>query len=928
MTEKLKSIRGAGGKSDGSGSNTPSESPNTLRATARAAVLDLVCEGPIEGPVSPGDLTWVYLDGVPLQNKNLSYNFKNISVIWNLGTQTQSLIKGFPDVESAFSVNTQVLNSTPIIRTVTDPNATAVRVTLGIPVLSSIDTSSGNISGTHVDYAIDLQANGGGYSQVYLSGVSGKTTTLFEFGIRIELTGTPPWDIRVRRITPDNGSSTLNNATYWDSYTVIYDESYTYPNSAMVGVNVDATQFSNVPSRAYDLRLLKVQVPTNYDPINRTYTGVWDGTFKIAWTDNPAWCFYDMATNARYGAGKRITPAMMDKWGLYTISQYCDGFLPTGRAKRATVTTGAISLTTSSTTQTYTRTTGSFVTDGFAVGDEVGITGFVNAVNNGRGVLTAVSALVLTVDNYQKALITEGPVAGVVIQTQAPTEPRFTCNAYFQTQADAFRVLANLASVFRGMLYWLSVLSVVQDSPATAAAIFNKANIRNGRFTYMGSSIQVRHTVCLVTWNDPTDAYLPKVEYVEDKAGITRYGIRSIQIVAIGCTSQSQARRVGLWALISERTETEMVQFQTGLEGVAGTALVPGEIIKIQDSDRAGRIMGGRVISATTSQITLDRDVTIELGKTYTLLCMMPDGTLQEHPVITPNSTTSTLTVSPAYTLAPQNMAMWTLSANDLTPQSFRVVGIAEKMDQATLYYEITAVAHNDSKFATVELGAPLVPAKISSLPFNAAPTGLVIGEELYLKSGTLYSKLTMTWAQPVGATSYLIEYRANNGQWQKLPPDLHNYAEVFDVVLGAYDVRVQAVYQTGVSPAVTGSYTVLGKNAPPTNVSNFAATWSAQGLTLSWSAIPDLDLSHYEIRQGASWAAGTPIEGVQTAGTGTAVSATSYQWRVPTLPPPQLWIAALDTTGHYSTAPATITPTNPSSTFSVLTFSISTTRP
>lgn len=327
MTQTLIRGAGGGGKSGGS-SHTHYEAPDSLQSIEYARVIDVIGEGPIKGLVN--GMQSIYLNNTPVQNADGTFNFLNSSFAFRSGTATQLPVPGFPAAESDVSVSTQIYNGTPVIRHISDTNVNACRVTVGIPALYTQDTSNGDIYGTAVEVAIDVNTNGGGWVQVIDDTISGKATARYQRSYRIPLTGSGPWDIRVRRVTADAANSATVNQTWWDTLTEITDYQLSYPNTAYMGINIDAMQFSSIPSRKYLVDLMMIQIPSNYDPIARTYSGTWDGTFVVAWSNNPAWVLWDMLTNTRYGLGKFIPPSLTDKWALYTIAQYCDGMVPDG----------------------------------------------------------------------------------------------------------------------------------------------------------------------------------------------------------------------------------------------------------------------------------------------------------------------------------------------------------------------------------------------------------------------------------------------------------------------------------------------------------------------------------------------------------------------------------------------------------------------
>lgn len=325
------------------------------------------------------------------------------------------------------------------------------------------------------------------------------------------------WAVDIVKMSKEGVGGGLSNSTTVDSITEVYSDRFVYPDAAMVLSKFDARYFNQIPTRTYKVRLLKVKIPINYDPILRKYNGAWNGKFKVAWTDNPAWCFYDIVTNNRFGLGKYIDTGLTDKWTLYEIAQYCD----------------------------------QLVSDGFG-----------------------------------------------------GLEPRFRCNLYINTKEEAYKVLNDMASIFRAIVYYSAgQITVSQDSLKEPIYLFNNSNIIDGTFNYSDASKKSRKTVASVRYNDENDNYKPAIEYIEDKTAILKYGIRETEIVAFGCTSKNQARRVGKWLLTTQNTETELVDFMVGLEG---NYVRPGDIILIYDQYRKNITYAGRTMELTTGYAILD----------------------------------------------------------------------------------------------------------------------------------------------------------------------------------------------------------------------------------------------------------------------------------------------------------------------------------
>ena len=305
----------------GSGGHTPVEAKETSRSKQLVKIVEVISEGEVEG-LADG-MKSVYFDNTPVQNKDGSYNFNNVQLEGRVGSQVQDVIAGFNTSEKEVSVGTQVRNNLPITRTVTDSKVSRLRLTIGVQSLFS-QAENGDTNGTTVELVITIG------SQSYPVSISGKYSSQYLQQHTFDNLPPVPFTVKVERVTEGSKSQRLQNNTVWSSYTEIIDTEFTYPNTALIGVKFDSEYFSNIPARTYDLLGLRVKVPSNYDTRTRKYTGMWDGTFKTDWTDNPAWILYDVVTSKRYGLGNRLGEFGADKWTLYQVSQYCDQLVPDG----------------------------------------------------------------------------------------------------------------------------------------------------------------------------------------------------------------------------------------------------------------------------------------------------------------------------------------------------------------------------------------------------------------------------------------------------------------------------------------------------------------------------------------------------------------------------------------------------------------------
>lgn len=595
--------------------------------------LDLISEGEIEGPVSGeyifsgnlGETGWrtaiysgfrasglanlgwlrsVFWNNVPVISSDGLFNFSRVSASYSLGTPNGSIVDSTkPELTISRSLGERLRASTIDAITnlpttsatdyvkyyrITNKDCKGVIVNVRIPQLSktiftsdtdyekqkAIGNEAGDTVSTIVNYFIQyrplfstvgniavvydksnnqtMTVGNQTWSEAIRETVEGKINYGYIRSTRIDFDGGPiseknfiGWEIRIVRVTPDATVSSIRNATYIDSLTEIYGSVLVYPNSAIIRSKFEAEFFNQIPERAFDIRLLKVKIPSTYNPTTRQYTEPgygWDGTFQTAkqWTNNPVWCFYDMITNPRYGLGKYIDETAIDKFSLYEAAKYCD---------------------------------------------------------------------VLVDDNF------------------GGLEPRMTCNLILNSREDAYKVLKDMASIFRGMIYYgAGGIYTSQDSPKKPLVTFTNANVENGNFNYSSTSKKERHTVALVRYNDPFNFYKPAIEYVEDINGIRRYGIRETDMSAFGCTSRGQAIRLGRWALFSENLLTETISCIGGIEA---SFLRPGDVYKVFDSNRkykryAGRTTKVEPIGITGTRIGLDDLISLDTTRGYVFSILTP----------------------------------------------------------------------------------------------------------------------------------------------------------------------------------------------------------------------------------------------------------------------------------------------------------------
>ncbi|WP_145563088.1 host specificity protein J [Yersinia canariae] len=730
-----------GRKGGGSNATTPVESPDSIQSTARAKILIALGEGEFAGGL---DGTNIYLDGTPIKNSDGTSNFTGVTWEYRPGTQAQDYIQGMPNVENEITVNTELKSDAPWVRSITNTQLSATRIRLGWPSLQR-QADNGDVGGYRIEYAIDVSTDGGAYSTLLNTAIDGKTTTLYERSHRINLPkATTGWQIRSRRITANANSGRIADKMNVEAISEVIDAKLRYPNTALLYIEFDATQFQNIPVISCEPKGRIVRIPTTYDPVTRTYSGVWDGSFKWAYTNNPAWVFYDIVLDKRFGLGNRIDATQVGEEDLYIISQYCDQLVPDG--------------------------------------------------HGGSG-----------------------------------TEPRFTCDVYIQSQAEAFTVLRDLAAIFRGMTYWgNNQLCALADMPRDVDYIFTRASVIDGRFTYGGGSEKKRYTTAMVSWSDPANNFQDAIEAVSDNDLVRRYGVNQLDMTAIGCIRQTEANRRGRWALLTN-SKDRTVNFNVGLDGAIP---LPGHIIGIADEMLSGRKTGGRISAVSGRNITLDRIADVNAGDR--LLVNLPSGASQARTVQSVNE--EVVTVSVAYSETPVAESIWSVDADDLAIQQYRVTGISDNDDNT---YSISGVQHDPDKYERIDTGARIDERPISVIPpgVQPPPTNVVIDSFSALSQGLAVTTLRVTWEPAASAIAYEAEWRRDNGNWISAPRTSAQGFQVEGIYAGQYQARVRAINPSDISSiwANAQETTLNGKEGNPPMPVGFAASGILFGITLNW---------------------------------------------------------------------------------------------
>ena len=573
---------------------------------------------------------------------------------------------------------------------VTNDNCTDVQIDMMVNSLS-YHHSDGDISPGAVNFAIkfgyvddELTTGEGGSIKYIFCGIYGKCSSGYTRSHNVVLpAATKNKKDRFIKIFRTDNELPINNVKMRKDLSVahvseIVQQSLTYPHSALMGMIFDGRGFSQPPTRRFDCKLTKVLVPSNYNPDTKEYTGNWDGQFASAkkWTDNPAWIFYDLATNSRYGIGKYgFRDHFVDKWNLYSVGKYCDELVPTGYSGKFadvdfTIDPGGVivSIDDSSTQlgeeklknqfpegsivclfetnnssgadldtaykrvvidTTYSSSTFKFKIVKIPTTEEVFLKypvikqQFIKSQNNklqsGQDYLInrLIDSQNATTQYIVDYLVGEplnidavSGIAAVQFEGFLPLlEARFSCNIYFDRRQNAYNALNDIAALFRGMIYWSSgYMFLSNDQAREAVMLFTNANVQDGVFVYSGSAETSRSTAVTVRYNDETDSYKPKVEYLEDEASLREFGYKEKEVIGLGITSRGQAHRLAKWMLYTNQTETDTIQFTTGQEG---SYLRPGDVVKVQDKLRTSKRYGGRLkdIDHAARTLTLDEGI-------------------------------------------------------------------------------------------------------------------------------------------------------------------------------------------------------------------------------------------------------------------------------------------------------------------------------
>lgn len=730
----------------------PSIASNSVPSISTARITYLWSWGPIVGPVD--GLRSVKLNGTPVQAPDGTINYPTVKWQFRSGELNQTRLEGIAESSNEIDVKTELVYGTPWLHTITNSMIDAVRLRLSWPALRSQD-ASGNISGVRIDYAVDISTDNGPYFQVLSSAVDRKNVTEYERAHRIELPAGSRWTIRVRRLTPNANSDLVVDQMIVKAIAEVVDSDQEYPLTSVGCIEYDAQTFGgDIAKIAVLMRGRIIRVPANYDAATRTYAtsgtgtsnGIWDGTFKEAYTNNPAFIFYDLVLHPYYGLGDRIDATMIDRWALYRIAQYCDQMIPDGKGGQ---------------------------------------------------------------------------------------EPRFTCNLYFQKQADAYAVLQDLASIFHGLAYWDGSQIVVNaDMPGDPVYTYNQTQILNsGAIKYEGTRARDRHSLYTVAWDNPDQGFETDKEPVFDDEAMVELGgiVRETSIDAIGCTSLGQAQRAGQWAALTEKLQTQGAVFRVGLDGDIPK---PGQVIAVADPMLVGRNNGGRISAAAGRVVTLDRDTVVPIGAR--LMVNLPSGKSEGRVVKSVSG--RDVTVMADFSEQPQAEAGWILDYEDLKLMQFYVRNVT-RPEWHQFQFEV--IQHDPSKFDAIDNGAVVDIRPITGIPAGSqeTPARVLLSQNVVIEQGIAVTVMSIAWDAAPGAVAYDVEWKWGSREWITVPRTSEQMVDVRGIYSGQYMARVRAVSALNVSsiPTASALTNLEGKVGLPPAVAFLSTTSELFGIGIKW---------------------------------------------------------------------------------------------
>lgn len=749
---------------------TPVEMPDNLISKDKIKLLLAVSDGEV---VNDFSLKQLHFGGVPVQNEDGTFNYEGVIAEFRPGTQTQDYIQGFSESSAEFQVAREVTHNTPYTLTVSNKNLSAIRFRLLWPrVLTQKD--NGDMVGSVVEYKIEMAVDGASY-QTYLTGkIDGKNTTGgYDRSIRVNLPQnfTSQVLIRVSRVTPDADGVKVVDAFRVESYAEVIDAKFRYPLTAMLYVEFDSDLFQNqIPTISLKKKWKIIQVPRNYDPINRTYSGTWDGTFKWAWSNNPAWVLYDLIMNQRYGLDQRELGIPVDKWSLYEVAQYCDELVPDNRGGM---------------------------------------------------------------------------------------EPRYLMDVVVQSQVEAFQLVRDICSAFRGMTFYNGEsLSIIVDKPRDPVYLFTADNVVDGVFVRTFPSEKTMYTSCNVMFDDEENQYEQDVEPVFNPDAAMRFGHNPTSITAIGCTRRTEANRRGRWILQTNLSATT-VSFSTGLEGMIPSC---GDVIYVADphwQSAFNLVLSGRIMEVTGTQVFLAFRCDAKAGDT--LILNTDDGKPVRRTIASVSADGKTLTLNVGYNFDVAPDSVFLIESDQLAAEQYVVTRIEKGSDDDEFTFAITATQYNPNKYDAIDNGVITDdrPTSVVDPDSLGAPKNLTISSFSRIVQGMSVETMVIGWSAVQYAKLYEVQWRKDGGNWNNVPRTATTQVDIEGIYAGEYQARVRCISGGNVaSPwSALATATLTGKvGAPKGPINLFASDDEIFGIRVKW-AMPEgaEDTAYIELYQSQS---------------------------------------------------------------------------
>lgn len=749
---------------------TPVEMPDNLISKDKIKLLLAVSDGEV---VNDFSLKQLHFGGVPVQNEDGTFNYEGVIAEFRPGTQTQDYIQGFSESSAEFQVAREVTHNTPYTLTVSNKNLSAIRFRLLWPrVLTQKD--NGDMVGSVVEYKIEMAVDGASY-QTYLTGkIDGKNTTGgYDRSIRVNLPQnfTSQVLIRVSRVTPDADGVKVVDAFRVESYAEVIDAKFRYPLTAMLYVEFDSDLFQNqIPTISLKKKWKIIQVPRNYDPINRTYSGTWDGVFKWAWSNNPAWVLYDLIMNQRYGLDQRELGIPVDKWSLYEVAQYCDELVPDNRGGM---------------------------------------------------------------------------------------EPRYLMDVIVQSQVEAFQLVRDICSAFRGMTFYNGEsLSIIVDKPRDPVYLFTADNVVDGVFVRTFPSEKTMYTSCNVMFDDEENQYEQDVEPVFNPDAAMRFGHNPTSITAIGCTRRTEANRRGRWILQTNLSATT-VSFSTGLEGMIPSC---GDVIYVADphwQSAFNLVLSGRVMEVSGVQVFLTYRCDAKAGDT--LILNTDDGKPVRRTIANVSADGKTLTLNVGYNFDVAPDSVFLIESDQLAAEQYVVTRIEKGSDDDEFTFAITATQYDPNKYDAIDNGVITDgrPTSVVDPDSLGAPKGLTISSFSRIVQGMSVETMVIGWSAVQYAKLYEVQWRKDGGNWNNVPRTATTQVDIEGIYAGEYQARVRCISGGNVaSPwSALATATLTGKvGAPKGPINLFASDNEIFGIRVKW-AMPEgaEDTAYIELYQSQS---------------------------------------------------------------------------